>query len=713
MERLVLIIIKLFLKLFYRVEVRGLENYNKLGKRALILANHQSFLDPVLLAAFLPEKPSFAINTQIARLAPVRAVLSVIKVFKIDPTNPISMKSLIEYVEEDRKVVIFPEGRITITGSLMKVYEGPGLVADKTGADILPVYIENAEYSKFSRLKGKVKRKWFPKIRITILPPTKLEAKSTGRERRAEIANNLQKLMSELQFRASNYNRPVIASVIDASKKYGVKKVIAEDMQRSPMNYRALFLKSIALSAALDKAVKGENVGVLLPNALANLVTIFSLHRLGKIPAMLNYSAGSVSINSACKAAEVKTIICSRAFVEKGGLQELISELTTNIIYLEDIAKNISKANKIRALLLSRFPKCAFKKALAQNANSPAFILFTSGSEGVPKGVALSHANLSANIQQARSVIDFSERDILLNALPMFHSFGLTAGSILPIFSGIKVFLYPSPLHYNIIPEIAYAIQATVLFGTDTFLSRYAKAAHPYDFYALRYVISGAEKLKDPTQKFWNEKFGKRILQGYGVTEASPALSFNTPIFNKHGSVGKMMPGIEYKLVPVEGISDGGELWVKGPNIMLGYLKADKPGVLQPPENGWYGTGDIVTIDAEGYIFIVGRAKRFAKIAGEMVSLPMVEEFISKIWPGELAAVIATKDERKGEQIVLVVENKNLALEDMRKAASTHGIPEIAVPRRMEVMPIPLMGSGKIDYPMLEKKLAEMGITQE
>jgi acyl-[acyl-carrier-protein]-phospholipid O-acyltransferase/long-chain-fatty-acid--[acyl-carrier-protein] ligase len=463
-----------------------------------------------------------------------------------------------------------------------------------------------------------------------------------------------------------------------------------------------------ALSSVLGKSAKGSNIGVLLPNSLANLATILSLHKLNKVPAMLNFSAGSTNIINACKTAEIHTILTSRAFVEKAELHEIIAHLKDfEIVYLEDIGKKISKITKLSSLILSYFPERIFADALKVSSHSPAVILFTSGSEGVPKGVALSHTNIQANIKQAESIIDFSSRDIVLNAMPMFHSFGLTVGTFLPIMCGMRMFLYPSPLHFNIIPEIAYALRATLMFGTDTFLTRYAKAAHPYDFSSIRYVIAGAEKLKQSTRETWFEKFGIRIFEGYGVSETSPFISVNSAMNYKSGTVGKIAPGMEYKLVPVEGIAEGGELWVRGPNIMLGYIKLDKPGVLQPPADGWYATGDIVTIDEDGFLKIVGRAKRFAKIAGEMVSLPMVEECAAHLWKDDPVAVIAIKDEKKGEQVVLVTPNKAHNLEQFKKFAIERGLPEIAIPRNIHYADIPLLGSGKTDYPKLQKIVEE------
>ncbi len=707
-------ILRAILKLAFRVEVRGMENYAAAGKRVVIMPNHVSFLDPPLLTAFLPDQPNFAINTIIAQQWYVRIVLGMFKVFKMDPTNPMSAKSLIEFLQKDNKVVIFPEGRITVTGSLMKVFDGPGMIAEKAEAMILPVHIEGAQYSKVSRLKGRVRQRWFPKIVITILPPFKLESKQIGKLRRTDITNQLQRMLSEAQFASTDTERPILAAVIEAATTHGRKHVVAEDIGRQAMNYGQLFTRVYALSGALANQIKGEYVGVLLPNSVGNLVTFFSLHNLGKVPAMINFTSGAANINNACKTADIKIVLTSKLFIKKAGLEELVKQIkNVEMIYLEDIAKNITGGDKAKALLLSYFPKKAFAQALKHNPQSAAALLFTSGSEGAPKGVALSHKNIIANVAQAASMIDFSSKDIALNVLPMFHCFGLTVGTLLPLVSGVKTFLYPTPLHYNIIPEISYAIRATMLFGTDTFLSRYGEMAHPYDFFSMRYVIAGAEKLKVSTQQLWAQKFGIRILEGYGVTETSPFLAVNTPMFSKAGSVGKIVPGVEIELRKVAGITEGGELWVKGPNIMLGYIKLDKPGVLQPPKDGWYGTGDIVSVDADKYITIIGRAKRFAKVAGEMVSLPLVEEYAHKLWAGVATAVVAVKDDKKGEQLVLVVPDKKYTLAEFKDYAKKNGLADIASPRKLVVAEIPLLGSGKVDYPKLQKVVEEQHVFEK
>ena len=371
-----------------------------------------------------------------------------------------------------------------------------------------------------------------------------------------------------------------------------------------------------------------------------------------------------------------------------------------SVIMLEDLRESLGTGAKIRGLIDTFVAGFAHRRAArGLGPSDPAVVLFTSGSEGVPKGVVLSHGNIQANRYQLSARVDFNPTDTVFNALPIFHSFGLTGGLILPILSGIRIFLYPSPLHYRIVPELVYDTNATIMFGTDTFLAGYARASHPYDFYSLRYIFAGAERLKPETRQTWSERFGLRIFEGYGATETAPAISTNTPMQFKAGTVGRLLPGIDYRLAPVPGIEKGGRLSVSGPNIMLGYLRHDNPGVIEPPEDGWYDTGDIVEIDEEGFVTIAGRAKRFAKIAGEMVSLTAVEAHAAQAWPGHAHAAVAIPDARKGEQVVLVSTKSDADRKDLLADGQARGISELMIPRAIiTVEAIPVLGTGKTDY---------------
>ena len=697
------------LKLLYRVEVIGLENYYLAGKRVLIVANHCSFLDPPLLSVFLPDDINFAINTHISQKWWIKPFLGLSKVFPIDPTHPMSLKNLIHHLQQDSKTVIFPEGRITLTGSLMKIYDGTGMVAEKSGAMILPIHISGTQYTPLSKLQGLMRLRWFPKITLHILPPTHIEARKelSGKNRRKYSGHVLADLMVDMQFMASKTQQTLFASLLDARDIHGGNHEVAEDLERIPLSYNALITRSLIIGNALKNMTEtNENIGLLLPNSSKTLCVLLGLSIHQRVPAMLNYSTGSAGMIAACQIANVKTVLSSRRFIDLAHLEnetDLLKE-HVNIIYLEELAQQITTSDKLRGAWQNKTARSWYKNKA--DANAPAVILFTSGSEGTPKGVVLSHANILSNHQQVAARINFNPKDVVLNFLPMFHSFGFTIGTLLPVLNGMKTFFYPTPLHFSIIPEIAYETSATIMFGTNTFLSAYGKKAHPYDFYNLRYVVAGAEKLQENTRELWQDKFGIRILEGYGATETSPVVSVNTPMDYKAGSVGRILPHINYRLEPVDGIEEAGRLHVQGPSIMLGYLLSTSAGVLQPTESiygkGWYDTGDIVHVDDDGFLSIRGRSKRFAKVGGEMVSLTVVEQLAMKAWENANHAAISLPDIKKGEQIILITTQKQATVSELSKSST--GVTAINLPKKiLFIDAIPVMTTGKTDYVALTK----------
>lgn len=693
--------LKWILIVWFRPRFRGLHKID-LTQPSIIIPNHVSLLDAVFLAFYLPKGATFVANTQIAKR--FSFFLRFRKHITVDPLNPYSIRHMLRVIKNGESLVIFPEGRITTTGGLMKIYSGVGYLALRTGAPVYPVAIQGLERSVFSYLKGKMRLSWFPQVTISVGSPFTLERNEnlSMREQKAAASDTiLRALQNELFQNRMKPNVNLFDEVLEAARINGAKMEIAKDLTTA-VNYRTLLIGSYLLGNKLKALLFAKpTVGVFLPNSVGHLITLLSLFRIGVTPAILNFSLGVRSLQDCCVTANIDTVLTSRVFIEKGKLEHVIAGLQEHvkIVYLEDLKASATTFDKISALFgyLCKQPSQAISNEL---------ILFTSGSESKPKGVVLTHANLYANIQQVTSVIDITSRDKFFNALPMFHSFGLTAGTLLPVVKGIPVYLYPSPLHYKAISELVYDQNATILFGTSTFMAGYGRMAHPYNFYSLRYVFAGAEKLKDDVRRLWMEKFGVRIFEGYGATETAPILSLNTPLANKPGTVGRLLPGMSYRLEPVEGIEHGGQLLVKGPNVMKGYLIHGKGFI---PAEEWYQTGDLVDVDDEGYLTIQSRLKRFAKIGGEMVSLNLVEELAMQCFGHSGFAAITVHDQRKGERILLITTDAAVSLNQLRSYLTENQFSPLLIPGAIKkINALPLLGSGKTDYVSL-KQWAESG----
>ena len=694
---------------------------NTMPQKAVYVANHVSYLDPILLFAFLPGDPVFALNGHLYRRHWIRFLMRCADIIKFNPIEPSDIKKLIAKVDEGRQVVIFAEGRITENGGLMKIYEAPGLVADKSGAPLIPIWIDGPQYSYFSKTRGHLPHRPLPKMRIYVGKPRNFKLKDELRRQRDHISNEVYMILREMGFEI-NYNKDtsLFAQLMKTAKVYSrtgwfsKRPRIIEDINRKQKSYKDIIVASFALGRSFKKFTKhDENVGVLLPNAIATVCTFFGLSAYERTPVMINFSVGARNMVSMCKTAQVKTVITSRTFIIKGKLESVVEEIEKSgckIVYLEDIAKKMSLSTKIGALLSYKIKHVPHKIG----GNRKAVIVFTSGSEGAPKGVLLSHANLIANVNQLSAIQTVTHKDLLFNALPMFHSFGLMVGMLFPLFQGAKLFLYPSPLHYRVVAELVYELGATLMIGTDTFLRGYAKIAHPYDFHTIRLMYSGGEAAKADTRSMWMEHSGVRMMEAYGSTECSPVMTANNGIFNKFGSIGKLLPGMQYKIEPVDGIESGGELCVKGPNVMLGYYMPENPGVLVPPADGWYHTGDVVDLDEIGFFTIKDRIKRFAKIGGEMVSLNAVQDMVidaTQNMEGDFSyGVVAVPHESKGEQIVLVTNNRDVTSSLLHEFVKANGMSELYLPRVILYHDkLPVFATGKSDNVTLKKEvMAEM-----
>ena len=700
--------LRVLLNLFYTIEVEI--NEESRHQQGIIVCNHQSFLDGLLLGLYLPQKPLFVINKEIAARWYFKTFLRFVPHVTVDPFHPMAMKTILQHAKTGESIAIFPEGRITLTGSFMKFYEGAAFIANKTDRPLIPVFIEGADRTHFSRLKGIVKQRLFSKIRIVMEAPVyiKIPANSSPQQSRHYLAKFTQECLMNTRL---NVFQPtsLFESVVLARDAFGKNTECIEDITRKPLSYQKLIEASLALSRVFNRhTAENDRIGLLLPNTSAAAITILALNAIHRVSALLNYSAGVEGMDAAIIAADIKTIITSKRFLKEGKLEHFPEHFPQiKWIYLEDLKKEITLKDKLWVLLARRNPMKFLPKTDAQDE---AIILFTSGSEGKPKGVVHSNCSILTNVEQLHTVADFTTKDRFMVALPLFHAFGLTAGMFTAILSGAKAFFYPSPLHYRVIPEMIYDMQATVFFGTSTFLQNYARYANPVDFASLRYVVAGAEKLSDTVKQTWQEKFGIRILEGYGATECAPVVSINVPMDYKEQTIGKLLPGMEAKLMPVEGIEKGGRLMVKGKNLMKGYLLYDNPGILDNSDieqnDGWYDTGDIVSIDEDGFLAVEGRAKRFAKIAGEMVALETAERIFRETYPEFQHAAITREDQSKGEAIVIFTTYPESDRRTLTQTAKSLGIPELAISRDVRVVKeLPRLGSGKVNYQALTESV--------
>ena len=695
----------LLFRIAFRIELRGEEHLAERGPGAIIAVAHTSWLDALVVLAVLDAPPVFVIDPAVLRRPWIGLARRFADVILLGPEQSMNTRRIIRSLRQGRNIVIFPEGRLPISGARMRAHESAALIAARSGAKILPLHIAGLDASPFSRVaRAQMRRRWFPKLRVTALAARSLDvdARPPSREARVQATARLHGVMSDLTWQATMRDQTIPQAVAAAARLHGWKRIACEDPVSGTLTYRRLLIGAAVLGRALTPLTEpGEAAGVLMPNANATFALLLGLLSARRVPTMLNFTAGAANLLHACQAARVRTIFTSRAFILKGGFEPLIAGLEAaepahrpRIIYLEDIRKQIGLAAKLRGMAQGARPLLA-----GASPDDTAAIVFTSGSEGTPKGVAISHRGLLANITQTAAVIDYGRADRIFNVLPVFHSFGLMAGFTLPLAHGVPVFSYPSPLHYKTIPDLVRKSSATVLLGTDTFLAGYGRNAESGDFRSLRFCVAGAEPVKPATQKLYAEKFGVRILEGYGVTETGPVLALNTTALNRFGTVGQLLPGIEARLQPVPGIAEGGRLLVRGPNIMRGYLRAETPGEIQPPPEGWHDTGDIVAIDDDGFLRILGRAKRFAKLGGEMVSLAAIDLLASDLWPEAHSAAAAIPDARKGERVILLTDHAEADRAGFMRFARACGASDLMIPAEVRIVPaIPLLGSGKVDF---------------
>jgi len=669
-------------------------------RRVLIVANHPSRLAGLSLGLFLPRRPLVVLPPGETRGFAERLLSRLVEHVVLDVNNPAIVKQLLRVLRAGRPLIVFPEGRENNSQRVMKIYPVPALLAMKSGASIVPVSVAVSQ----ARFLGVPVASMTAALTLHVGPQTHIDTPELGgaRSRRADAARQLTSIMQDLSL-MSLPHKPVFEAFLDAVSIHGRSREMIEDQGEQVKTYGFVLKASLAISRWIRRHTKpGENVGMLLPNVIPSVCAVMGLSAAGRVPAIFNYTSGAAGVKSAAVAADVRIVITSSRFISRARLEPLLEALKGyRILYLEDIRAQFGVFDKLWLICFALwFPRQVISKP---HSSDPAVVLFTSGSEDRPKGVVLSHDAILSNVAQIRSVFDFSVADKILNPLPIYHAYSFTAGMMLSLVTGTPMFLYISPLKYRAIPEIAYRRDCTVLYGTSTFLSYYGREAEPVDFRTLRCVISGGEKLSDEVSNLWQEKFGLRIYEGYGATEAGPVISIATSENFRPGTAGRFLPGVEFRIQPVEGIDQGGLLHIRGPNLMLGYYRYTRPGVIEPPASaigeGWYDTGDVVDVDRTGIVTISGRVKRFAKIAGEMVSLDVVEQVARTASPQHYHAAILLFRENEGETTVLFTTDESLTRARLLEVARSSGAHDFSAARKLLVVPeIPVLASGKTDY---------------
>ena len=700
---------RLLLKILFRYEAFG-QSALKTPGPVLLIPNHVSWFDWLFLVVLMDDDWKFVTSSVTAQTSFIHRFLMVNEhTFPIDPTSPYAAKRMAEFLGQGGRLVLFAEGRLSKTGSLMKLFDGTGFLLQKTRAKVIPCYLRGAKRVLFS--PNKEKKLWFPKVSAhfaeAVTPPHQEHASAA--QARNALTTWLRDQLINLQFETEMQFGPKhLLDAIQQAARIQPGKKILEDISFNPISYRRLILAADLFAQNLKKKLDptSRRTGVLLPNVNATPITLMALWTLGKTLAILNFSTGTSVMLACTELAGVTQIITSRTFLERAKINvEPFEKAGIQFFYVEEIRARIDPVQKLSTAVRLRL---WFKLWRVQDSDeATAVILFTSGSEGIPKGVELTHRNILANIRQMLAVTDLQDTDKLFTCLPMFHSFGLTVGTLLPLARGMSVFVYPSPLHYRVIPAAFYGQDCTVFLSTNTFLNGYARKAQPYDFRSLRYLFAAAEKLQEATARTWAQRFGVRILEGYGATECAPCVAVNTPLQPKYGTVGRIMPGMEYRLDPVEGVETGGRLFVRGPNVMRGYLNKDA-NIKFKSLDGWYDTGDIVSVDSEGFFQIQGRLKRFAKVSGEMVSLTAVEEALAGAFPQYglrcQIAIVTRPDEDKGEALIAVSNEPKLTLDEIRTVIRGKSFTNLCVPREIRyLLEIPKLGTGKVNHRELQR----------
>jgi len=730
-QSLVRYIVRMIARMRYKVDVFGIENIQS-QRGVLLLGNHVSFLDWAILQIAYPRQIRFVMDRVFFNKWYLKPFLKFAKVIPISSRGSKgALSEVSKALNAGQIVAIFPEGHISRNGHLDEFKSGFEMATkDVEDAVIIPFYLRGLWEDNFSYASKKLKNSKNKDISVSFGKPMPITSK----------ANEVKKAVFELSISAwqeySKNLKPIAHSWVENLSDNGAKIAVADStgVELSKTRFAtAVFL----FSKKLKPMLKEQNTGLILPSTAGGLIANMATLTLGKTIVNLNYSAGTPSLKSALELADIKTVITSKQFIAKLSAKGFdLSEVLelVNVIYLEDVKATIGKLESIKTLLAVKLLPISLLKALyikSAKITDTAAILFSSGSEGTPKGIELTHQNIMGNVKQIATLINPTDDDVMLGTLPIFHSFGLTVTSIAPLVEDITVACHPDPTDGLGVAKLCAKYKASYMFGTATFYGLYIRnrKINPLMFKTLKMVVAGAEKLPAKVRDDFKAKFGHEIYEGYGATETTPVASVNVPnvlmvddgyrvhIGSRVGTVGLPVPGSSFKIVDPESfeelpVGEAGMILIGGTQIMKGYIKNEaKTAEVIKVIDGirWYVTGDKGRLDEDGFLTILDRYSRFAKIGGEMVSLGLVEgEILKVLSEEERICIAAVPDAKKGEKIVLMLEGE-LEIEELKAKIKELKLNPLFIPSLYyKVEQIPKLGSGKIDLKGAKKMALEL-----
>jgi acyl-[acyl-carrier-protein]-phospholipid O-acyltransferase / long-chain-fatty-acid--[acyl-carrier-protein] ligase len=712
-------------RLIYRVTIFGSEKLPAGG--FLLLPNHISWIDAVVLQLACPRPIRYIIDESIYRNRFFNPIFRLARCIPISSRRAKdAMRDAAERIRAGEIVCLFPEGQLTRSGTLLRLRRGYELIAREAGGPLVPVWLDQLWGSIFSFQGGKFFAKWPRSIpyRVVIAFGKPLDAE------KADIATVREELLKLGEFcfsRRPSLDRHLAEACVRGLKRKPFATAVIDGRDHSVLNHSKLLGAAAALSRYLRKEFPGEGrIAIVLPASKGAVVANLAVTLAGKVPVGLNFTSGRAAIESSCRRANLRVAISATPFMERLGdfpwpervlkLDELVPELKPQIVRW--LIMSILAPTPLLLRLL-QIPK--------HGGRSEAVLLFTSGSSGEPKGVVLSHRNLLGNVAQFNVLLDATKEDAILASLPFFHSFGSTVTLWYPLVEGVRIVTTPNPLESAKNAALIERYKITILLAAPTFLRGYLRKAEPAEFRSLRLIITGAEKLPLDLAETFEQRFGKHVFEGYGLTETAPVVSVNLPEpipkkpgdpvqpSSRVGSVGKMAPGIAAEIREPEtdrklSLHETGMLWLRGPNIFEGYLN-DPERTAEVLRGGWFKTGDIGRFDEDGFLYIEGRLSRFSKIGGEMVPHEAIEQKIIAALELDgqserVLAIVGVIDESKGEALVLLA-SIDVDLTQLRTKLHEAGVPNLWIPKRIfRVESIPVLASGKLDMPRC-KQLAE------